>query len=214
MTLFKLATTNRRKLWEYFSTADVPNQSQDPVEDQTEEEGHHIQGRKIDQRSQQSNSCNLLGIVVFFATKIKASSKISVSNKNGKISPQCMGQYNNGGGIPISQSAQPKQAYQKLSSSHGEREASRVQSTRLDSATTAHQAKSSVAGRLSQKYYNRKTREMTGPHLQPLNCRFKNQSEKLTRDGANSKFCLKSCLNIAEKLELRKQIQQHTRTVL
>ena len=55
----------------------------------------------------------------------------------------------------------------ELSSSHGEREASRVQSTRLDSATTAHQAKSSVAGRLSQKYYNRKTREMTGPHSQP-----------------------------------------------
>jgi hypothetical protein len=44
-----------------------------------EEENHHIQGRKIDQHSQQSNSCKLFGIVVFFATKIKESSNIPVT---------------------------------------------------------------------------------------------------------------------------------------
>ena len=37
----------------------------------------HIQGSKIDQRSQQFNSCKLFGIVVFLATKIKESTKIS-----------------------------------------------------------------------------------------------------------------------------------------
>ena len=37
----------------------------------------HIQGSRIDQRSQQFNSCKLFGIVVFLATKIKESTKIS-----------------------------------------------------------------------------------------------------------------------------------------
>ena len=41
---------------------------------------------------------------------------------------------------------------------------------------------------------NRKTREMTGRHSQPPICRFKNQSEKLTRDGAIPKIWLKSYL--------------------
>ena len=87
----------------------------------------------------------------------------------------------------------------ELSSSHGEREASRVQ-PRHDRQARAVKPAGLAKDTLTEKLVKWRGR------IRNLQLPLKNQSEKLTRDGANSKFCLKSYLNNADKLELRKQI--------
>ena len=168
----------------------------------------HTQGRKIDQRSQQFFLCKLFGSCGLFCNKNKGIIKYTFenfSNKNEKTAHSVICQYKNGGGIPstaqLTNSTRNWAPWALMG--RGKRAGYiRHDSTRLQQPTKPR------AGEPAGLAKNTRTEKLVKWRCRPrsLHLSLQKSVRKLKKRWRYSQICLMSCLNIAEKLELRKQI--------